>query len=53
MKKTILTLSLLATSAMASDQCVLQERTVSQSHVTIQERSTVRRDIVPTPSKHK
>jgi hypothetical protein len=33
-----------------SDQCVLQERTVSQGAVTIQERSGLTRDVVTLPS---
>lgn len=44
-------LLLLPTLALAnSDQCVIQQRTVSQGEVEIQERSEVRREITPLPS---
>lgn len=33
--------------AQAADNCVLQDRTVSRAQVTIEERSPVRRDVVP------
>jgi hypothetical protein len=43
----------LATAVHAQDNCVLQERSVSQSQVVIQERSPVRRDVVLTAQGNK
>ena len=43
----LLMLTALSTLLLAQDNCVLQERTVSRSQVTILERSTVRQDVVP------
>lgn len=37
------------TPAVSADNCVMQERTVTQHQVIIQERSTVRRSVVPQP----
>lgn len=48
MKQGLIFLIMLASGAIhAQDNCVLQERSVSRAQVTILERSTVRRDIVP------
>ena len=47
MKRTLLALTLLPVMTMASDNCVLQDRTVSRSSVQIEERSPIRRDVVP------
>ena len=47
MKRVMMTLSVMPMIAWASDNCVLQDRTVSRSAVTIQERSPIRRDVVP------
>lgn len=38
-----------ATPGQPNEQCVIQEKTVHQNQVRIEERSTIRRDIVPTP----
>jgi hypothetical protein len=48
MKKVITTLLLIATTAMANDQCVMQERVVTQTDTKILERSKIRRDVVPS-----
>ena len=47
MKHTALALALVPMVTWAADNCVLQDRTVSRSAVTIQERSPIRRDVVP------
>jgi hypothetical protein len=41
---------LLITIPVWGQDCVLTERTVTQHHVEIQERSAVRRDVVPQPN---
>lgn len=51
MKPIALTLALVPLVALA-DTCVLTDRSVSQTQVTIQERSAVRRDVVPHPNNH-
>lgn len=49
--KTLIALILLPGLAWATaDQCVLQERTVSQGQVTIEERSGLRREVVTLPT---
>ena len=47
MKKTVLALSLVPLVAWSADNCVLQDRTVSRNAVQIEERSPIRRDVVP------
>lgn len=47
MKRLLLALSMMPVVAWAADNCVLQDRTVSRSAVQIQERSVIRRDVVP------
>lgn len=42
-------LGVLMSGAAWADNCVLQERMVTQHQVTIQERSAVRRNVVPQP----
>lgn len=49
MKRTVLVMMLMAPVAAMSEQCVLQERTVTQHRAEITERTTVRRDVVPMP----
>jgi len=49
--KSLILLCLIPAVAWAnSDQCVLQERTVSQGQVTIEERSGLRREVVTLPT---
>lgn len=50
MKKIFLPLLLIPTIAHSYDSCVLQDRTVTKTTVTIQERSQIRRDVVPDPA---
>ena len=47
MKRLLAPLAVIPVMAVASDNCVLQDRTVSRSAVAIEERSPIRRDIVP------
>lgn len=47
MKRTILALALIPAVVQAADNCVLQDRTVSRAQVTIEERTPIRRDVVP------
>jgi hypothetical protein len=49
MKKTILMASLIWPVMAVSEECVLEERTVTQYRAEIAERTTVRRDVVPMP----
>jgi hypothetical protein len=51
MKHLAATVMLVPALALA-DTCVLTDRSVSQTQVTIQERSAVRRDVVPHPNNH-
>lgn len=50
MKQVLYSLLLLGGIVQAADNCVLQDRTVSQSHVVIQERSPIRKSVVPAPN---
>lgn len=50
MKKLLISLLSVSAVAQAADNCVLQDRTVSQSQVYIQERSPVRQSVVPVPN---
>lgn len=45
--KKLLLLTLISGSVFASEQCVLQDRTVSQGNVTIAERTGIRTEVVP------
>lgn len=47
MKHIVLIAVLVPFMALAADNCVLQDRTVSRSAVKIEERSAIRRDVVP------
>ena len=47
MKRLIAPLAFIPVMGMAADNCVLQDRTVSRSSVQIEERSAIRRDVVP------
>ena len=47
MKRIVSLCALIAWPVWASENCVIQERVVSRSEVTIAERSGVRRDVVP------
>lgn len=47
MTRWFLAMALIPITAQAADNCVLQDRTVSRSAVQIQERSPIRRDVVP------
>jgi len=51
--KKIIPLMLLASTALADDNCVLQERTVTTNSTVILERSTIRRDVVPYGANQK
>lgn len=53
MKKSIVALFFVPSLVLAGEQCVIQERTVSQSQVKILERSAVRYDVVPTTNSNK
>jgi hypothetical protein len=46
--KKLACLLLLPTLALANDQCVLQDRTVSRGSVTIAERADIRTEVVPS-----
>lgn len=48
-RKTIMAMLILTGSVAWADSCVLQERSVTQHRVVIQERSSVSRNIVPMP----
>jgi len=50
MKKTLIALAVMAASPLMANDCVLEDRTVAISQVTIDERSPIRRDIVPMPN---
>lgn len=47
MKSLLVPLALVPVWAMAADNCVMQDRTVSRNTVQIEERSPIRRDVVP------
>lgn len=47
MKRIIVFAMCLQTALAHADQCVMQEKTVSRSQVTIVERGNIRRDVVP------
>lgn len=47
MKRYLLCLSLISLPAVSAENCVMQDRVVSRSEATIQERSPIRRDVVP------
>jgi hypothetical protein len=47
MKRWLLSALIVPMAAQASDNCVLQDRVVSRSTVQIEERSPIRRDVVP------
>lgn len=50
MKSTVVYLALaLGTVPVLAEQCVLQERMITQHQVTIDERTDIRRDVVPLP----
>ena len=53
MKKLLLAACLAATVAHADDQCVLQDKTVTQGSVQILERSGLRNEVVPLPTGYK
>ncbi len=53
MKKIITALAMIPIVAQGSDQCVIQDRTVTSHSVEIAERSPVRRDLVPDPTGRK
>ena len=48
--KQFLIAGLLFANSVCAEQCVIQERTVSQGSVVIQERSGVRQEVVPLPN---
>jgi hypothetical protein len=48
--KRLLIASLLFANSVYAEQCVIQEKTVSQGSVVIQERSGVRQEVVPLPN---
>lgn len=48
--KNFLALLLIPTAVVASDQCVLQDRTVSRGFVSIAERADIRSEVVPAYS---
>lgn len=49
MKNFVLALAVCMPASTVAEQCVLQERTVTQYRAEIQERTAVRRDVVPIP----
>jgi hypothetical protein len=53
MLKPLVVLALIPTVLYAADNCVLEDRTVSMSAVTISERSPIRRDVVPWANNQK
>jgi hypothetical protein len=53
MKKHYIAIAVLISMPAWSNNCVMQERTVTQNDVKILERSTIRRDVVPAPNGRK
>jgi len=51
--KKFISLILVTTAALANDNCVMQERTVTTNSTFILERSTIRRDVVPFGNNQK
>ena len=50
MKKILYSMLFVITTVSAAENCVLQERTVIQNQVTVQERSPIRKSVVVTPN---
>lgn len=50
MIRALIAVPVILSAPVMAEQCVLQERTVTQHLVTIEERTPVRRDVVPMPN---